>query len=103
MLSCSFKLFLCAYERHKECIDTARCRLNVFPFRIEFIHGLHRLFVPVGRRLATPTHLPKGSTHIVNTIPPLSTSRASLGTAPDQNVITPSFLKMDAAHAKLFL
>jgi hypothetical protein len=41
--------------------------------------------------------------YMVNTIPPLSINRASLGTAPDQNVKMPSFLKIDAAHAKLFL
>ena len=41
--------------------------------------------------------------HMVNTIPPLSTSRANLGSAPDQNVKIPSSLKMRVAHTKLFL
>ena len=43
------------------------------------------------------------STYIVNTIPPLSISLANRGTAPDQNVKMPSFLKILAAQAKLFL
>lgn len=41
--------------------------------------------------------------YIVNTIPPLKINLANLGTAPLQNVNTPSFLAIDAAHAKLFL
>jgi len=44
-----------------------------------------------------------GSTHIVNTIPPLKISRANLGTAPDQKVRIPSSLKILAAQTKLFL
>ena len=40
---------------------------------------------------------------MVNTIPPLSTSRARRGTAPDQNVKIPSCLKIFAAQTKLFL
>ena len=47
-----------------------------------------------------PASLP---TYIVNTMPPLSISLASRGTAPDQNVKMPSFLKILAAQAKLFL
>ena len=42
-------------------------------------------------------------THIVNTIPPLRTSRTNLGNAPDQKVRTPSSLKIRAAQTKLFL
>lgn len=56
--------------------------------------------------LATTRAIPQDRndlTYIVNTIPPLTTKRASLGTAPDQKVKMPSFLKMDAAQAKLFL
>lgn len=41
-------------------------------------------------------------THIVKTIPPLRTSLASLGRAPDQNVNMPSSLKIRAAQLKLF-
>lgn len=40
---------------------------------------------------------------MVNTIPPLSTSRASRGTAPDQNVRIPSSLNIREAQTKLFL
>ena len=40
---------------------------------------------------------------MVNTIPPLSISRARRGTAPDQNVKIPSCLKIFAAQTKLFL
>ena len=39
---------------------------------------------------------------MVNTIPPLSISLASLGKAPDQKVNMPSSLKMRVAHTKLF-
>ena len=42
-------------------------------------------------------------TDMVNTIPPLSTSLASLGRAPDQKVKIPSSLKMRAAQTRLFL
>ena len=42
-------------------------------------------------------------TYIVKTIPPLNINLASRGTAPDQNVLTPSFLSILAAHVKLFL
>lgn len=41
--------------------------------------------------------------YIVKTIPPLITRRANRGKAPDQNVRTPSFLKMVVAQTKLFL
>lgn len=41
--------------------------------------------------------------YMVNTIPPLSTSRANRGTAPDQNVRKPSSLNILAAQWKLFL
>lgn len=40
---------------------------------------------------------------MVNTMPPLNTSRTSLGKAPDQKVKMPSSLKMRVAHTKLFL
>ena len=40
---------------------------------------------------------------MVNTIPPLSISRARRGTAPDQKVKIPSCLKIFAAQTKLFL
>ena len=40
---------------------------------------------------------------MVKTIPPLMISRAKRGTAPDQNVRTPSSLKILEAQTKLFL
>lgn len=43
-----------------------------------------------------------GKTYMVNTMPPLSISRASLGKAPDQKVRMPSSLKMRVAHTRLF-
>ena len=43
------------------------------------------------------------ATYMVNTMPPLSTNRASRGTAPDQKVRTPSSLNIRAAQTKLFL
>lgn len=43
------------------------------------------------------------SPYMVNTIPPLNMSLASLGSAPDQNTSTPSFLKIFATQSKLFL
>jgi hypothetical protein len=39
----------------------------------------------------------------VNTIPPLSISLTNRGKAPLQKVNSPSFLKIIAAHVKLFL
>lgn len=42
-------------------------------------------------------------THIVKTIPPLRISRPSLGSAPDQKVKIPSFLKILATQSRLFL
>lgn len=39
----------------------------------------------------------------MNTMPPLKTSLASRGTAPDQNVKMPSSLNIRVAQAKLFL
>ncbi len=41
--------------------------------------------------------------YMVNTIPPLNISLTNLGTAPLQNVNTPSFLQINAAHANVFL
>lgn len=40
---------------------------------------------------------------MVNTIPPLKISLANRGTAPDQNVKTPSSLNIFDAQTKLFL
>ena len=45
----------------------------------------------------------RGSTYIVNTIPPLNISLASRGTAPDQKVKTPSFLNIFTTQSRLFL
>ncbi len=41
--------------------------------------------------------------YIVKTIPPLNINLTNLGNAPLQNVNIPSFFKIRAAHAKLFL
>ena len=45
----------------------------------------------------------KEQSYIVNTMPPLSTNRASRGRAPDQNVRNPSSLNILVAQTKLFL
>lgn len=41
-------------------------------------------------------------TYTVKTIAPLKDNLPNLGTAPDQNVVTPSCLKMLTAHFILF-
>lgn len=79
------------------------CReaLYVLSFRIKSIQALHRFLIPA--KISTSSSKRSKSTYIVNTIPPLKISLASLGTAPDQNVIMPSSLKIFAAQSKLFL
>lgn len=80
-------------------------QLNVFLFGVESIKGLHRLLIPAAvsnGTLRCSEHANRG-TYIVNTIPPLMINLANRGTAPDQNVRTPSSRKIRAAHTKLFL
>lgn len=79
--------------------------LNIFLLGVESIKTFYRLLVPASDQHATLgyTHCPLSTAYIVNTIPPLSISRAKRGTAPDQNVIMPSSLNILAAQTKLFL
>lgn len=77
-------------------------KLYIFLVRVYSIQQLNGLLIPVEcqsgiLRSTTP------ATYIVNTIPPLKISLANRGTAPDQKVKTPSFLKILAAQTRLFL
>lgn len=79
--------------------------LDVLLLGIQSIKTLYRLLVPASDQHAILryAHCPQFIAYIVNTIPPLSISRAKRGTAPDQNVIIPSSLNILAAQTKLFL
>jgi hypothetical protein len=75
---------------------------DVSTLRIQLVKQLHRLLVP-GTESVEDTPHSTAETYIVNTIPPLRIKRPNLGTAPDQNVNNPSFLKILATQSKLFL
>ena len=91
-------------QSRKVTIQASGCciALYVFSFWVKPIETIHSLLVPV-QKSAQGIARQMSITHIVKTIPPLNINRASRGTAPDQNVKTPSSLKILAAQEKLFL